>query len=294
MSTTCAPRTPARRLLAGVVTALAVALVAGCSGASAPGAAAPAAASDPNAPLPRYATPGELGAAAGGQQKADRTAKITLTGGLTGQTAGAITGDGALRFDDTGPSMQVTQRIQLGAGQPPLELGIVLLPDQAYVRPPGNTGALVLPPGKTWLRIVPNSTDPVTQQLAQMVQTIRDNADPTRAFSQFGDAVTIVRAVEEPLDGVRAMRYDLRVDIAKAAEKQTDPKTQQALRNTVQQGLTTLDYGLWLDGSNHILRFLLDQPLPQTQGKLTMDARYRDFGQPVQIDPPPADQVAQR
>jgi hypothetical protein len=272
-----------------LVAAVSVATLAGCSGgaAEAPAPSAPAA----DAPLPKYATLADLGAATAAQQKIDKTAKITLNGGLAGQSQSGLTGDGVLRFDDAGASMQITQRIQAGGGTPQ-ELELVVLPDDAWIRPPA--GPAGLPPGKTWLRIKPTATDPVSAQFNQMIQAIRDNADPTKSFAQFGDAISIVETAEEPLDGLRTMRYKLRVDLAKAADRQPDAGLKKSLQDSVQSGLATLDYTLWIDAQNRLARVLVDQPLPRNGGTFSLDARYRDWGQPVQIDPPPADQVLER
>lgn len=281
------------RRIAPVSVLLLTALLTGCGGATEE-TAAPAAPSAPaaDAPLPRYATLAELGAATAAQQKIDKTAKIALNGGLSGQTQSALTGEGALRYDEAGAAMQITQRIQAGGGTPQ-ELELVVLPDTAFIRPPLSSSA-GMPPGKTWLRIRPTATDPASVQFNQMIQAIRDNADPTKSFAQFGDAITIVDAAEEQLDGQRTMRYKLRVDLVRAADRQPDPALKQNLQQSVQTGLTTLEYTLWVDAQNRLSRVLVDQPLPQNQGTFTLDARYRDWGQPVQIDPPPADQVLER
>lgn len=242
-------------------------------------------------PLTTYTSLAQLGSATGNQMKADRTAKITVTGGTSGgATVASTTGDGAISFDPAGPSMQLTERLQT-AGAAPAELGIIVLPDQAYVKPPADPGAPATP-GKPWLRIQDGAGDPVSQQFASLVQSVRANADPTQSFTQFGDAASIVGAAEDPLDGVRAIRYSIRVDVAKAAAQEDDPALKQSLEQTARNGMATVDSSLWLDAWNHPLRVLLRQQLPGGQGIYTVDARYRDWGQPVQIGPPPADQVA--
>ena len=287
------------RLATLMLPLLAVA-VTGCGGsgdedsgntAAPPTAASPA----PSAPLPKFNSPDELGSATAAQQKLDKTARITVTGGQTnqaGQPQSTINGDGSLRYDDAGPTMQLSEKVESGGGTP-MQLGLVVLPDVAFVRPPPNAG-VTLPAGKTWMRIDPSSSDPVTKQFGQLVAAVRDNADPTKAFAQFGDAVTITESTQEQLEGSPSVRYRLRVDMAKAAENQTDPTLKQNLRQSVQSGLTTLDYTLWVDAQNRLARVLVDQPLPQDQGTFTLDAHYRDWGQPVQIDQPPADQVLVR
>ena len=240
-------------------------------------------------PLVTYTSLAQLGTATGNQMKADRTAKITVTGGTSGgATVTNTTGDGAIRFDPAGPSMQLTERIQ-SAGSPPAELGIIVLPDQAYVKPPADPSA---PGVKPWVRIQDGASDPVSQQFASVVQSVRANADPTQSFTQFGDAASIVGAAEDPLDGVRAIRYSIRVDVLKAATQENDPTLKQSLEQTAQKGMATVDSSLWLDAWNHPLRVYLHQQLPGAGGTYTVDARYRDWGQPVQIAPPPPDQVA--
>ncbi|MDQ2707007.1 MAG: hypothetical protein M3Z25_04960 [Actinomycetota bacterium] len=288
------------RRIVPILVLLLAALLTGCGGGTNAGptapsvgpAAPPPAAIGVDAPLPRYTSLAELGAATAAAQKVDKTAKITLSGGLSGQAQSAINGDGALRYDEAGPAMQLTQRIQAGGGAP-LEVGLVVLPDSAFLRPPAGAGS-ALPPGKTWVHIKSDSADPMSLQFNQLIQAIRDNADPTKSFAQFGDAITIVDAAEEQLDGVRTMRYKLRMDLVRAADRQADPTLKQSLQQSVQSGLTTLEYTLWLDSANRLTRVMVDQQLPQNQGTYTLDAHYRDWGQPVQIEPPPPDQVVER
>ncbi|HEX4361047.1 MAG TPA: hypothetical protein VH141_26170 [Pseudonocardia sp.] len=277
--TTTPPATARLTTTLLTTTLLTTTLLAGCG--SPPTLAPP--------PLVTYTSLAQLGTATGNQMKADRTAKITVTGGTSGgATVTNTTGDGAIRFDPAGPSMQLTERIQ-SAGSPPAELGIIVLPDQAYVKPPADPSA---PGVKPWVRIQEGASDPVSQQFASVVQSVRANADPTQSFTQFGDAASIVGAAEDPLDGVRAIRYSIRVDVLKAATQENDPTLKQSLEQTAQKGMATVDSSLWLDAWNHPLRVYLHQQLPGAGGTYTVDARYRDWGQPVQIAPPPPDQVA--
>jgi hypothetical protein len=265
-------------LLSGVLGAT----LAGCGGDDAPAVRA----------LPKYVSLTELGAATANQQKIDKTATISLNGSLKARTESTITGEGALRYDAEGPAMQLTQKIEAGGGTP-TELGLVVLPNTAFVRPPAE-GPSALPDGKTWIKIDPDAEDAKSKEFAQLVQAIRDNADPTRSFTQFGDAITVAESAEEALDGVPTMRYVLRVDLAKAAEQQHDPIMKKSLEQSVEGGLATLDYQLWLDASNRLTRVLVSQVLPDDQGEFTLDTRYRDWGKPVQITEPPADEILAR
>lgn len=267
--------TVALGLLAGLVT--------GCSGGGAPEAP------PPPPPMPRFATITELGTATGEQMKIEKSAKLTVTGSASGSTTPveSSVGEGLIRYEATGPSMQLAQKVSQ-PGQPPTEIVMVVLPDQAYVKPPSTVG---LPPGKTWVRIEPTATDPVSQQFNAIIQSVRENADPTQSFTQFGDAATIVESAEEPLDGTRTVRYKIRVDLAKAASREQNPQIKQALEETVRSGTPTVDSSLWLDEKSRPLRVSFQQPLPNNQGTYNLEVRYRDWGQPVEINAPPADQV---
>lgn len=280
-------RRPPSHLAARTVTALTLAVLAtGCAGNTAPSAPAP----QPPPALVRYTTVAELASATGTQMKTDRTAKITVTGGLSGGSVQAsTTGDGAISFDANGTAMTFSERVQSPRAAAPVEMTLVVLPDQAYVKPPPTS--YPLPPGKSWLKLRAHPADPVLQQFSQLARSVRANADPAQAFTQYGDAATIVRSAEEMLDGVPTVRYQVRMDVAKAAAEERDPALKQQLQQTLAKGLNTVDSSLWVDARNRPLRTLVQQALPAGQGTYTVDARYHDWGQPVQISAPPPDQV---
>src|SRR5439155_10470006 len=141
-----------------------------------------------------------------------------------------MSGGGVCCYDTAGSASRICYQVQ-SVGVTPVHLGVVVLPDVAFVRPPPNAG-VTLPEGKTWVRIAPTSTDPVSKQFGPLVAAIRDNADPTKSFAQFGDAITIVDSAEEQLEGSAAVRYRLKVDMVKAVEHQADPAIKQNLQQT--------------------------------------------------------------
>jgi hypothetical protein len=269
--------TPRRVRLIPVLVLLAT-LVAGCGGAG----TAP-----PGPPrLPHYAALAELGEAMGAAMRSTRTAKITISGSTSGgSVAATTTGSGALRYDPAGPSIALVERAQAANSNQPTVLGLIVLPDQAFVNPPASSG-FTLPRGKTWLRIDPNATDPTIRRFAQLVRSVRQNADPTQSFAQFGDAAAITGVADDTVDGSPTVRYQIHVDTARAAARATDPAAKQALRQSA-----PVDSTLWLDAANRPVRVLLREPLPGGRATFTVDARYREWGRPVDIAPPPAAEV---
>ncbi|WP_156935089.1 hypothetical protein [Pseudonocardia spinosispora] len=242
----------------------------------------------PPAPLPHYSELGQLGAAVDNQLKLDRTAKITVAGSITGGGRQiTTTGDQLISYDPAGPSIQFTQKVQEQGTPVPSETTMIILPDQAWLKPPAGSG---LPLGKAWLKVPTSSEVPEVQQVVSIVEAVRQGAEMARSFTQFGAAAAITESAEDPVAGIRAERYRIRLDLAKAAELQPDPAIREQMR-TAAIGASSIDATLWLDAHNRLLRQLIQQPLPGGGGIQTTDAHYSAWGEPVQITPPPADQI---
>ena len=259
-----------------VALVLALVAVAGCSSTPAP-TAAPA----------RFSTIADLVAAVAQRQRTDQTARLSLRGDITGNATLQFTGEGVLRVLTNAVSVQFTQVVtQKGAA--PQETSYIVLPDAAYLRlppPKGQTAAR-----QPWVRVDPTSTDPAAKSLAALATTLTESADPTRTLSRYADATQISGATPDTIDGDPAVRYAIVVDLAKAAAQQTDPVLKAQLEQQVRGGLSTVTSTLWVDGQNRPVRSAVRQNLPGI-GTLSITGSYRDWGQPVEIDAPPAAQV---
>jgi hypothetical protein len=274
-----------KRRVAALTGLALVGLLAGC------GQDAPVVPSGPPA-LAKFSSAAELSAAVMERVKADKTAKVTLTGGVDGQPDQQFYGIGVLRQDDGGTTMQFEEQVQR-PGAVPAEVRLVVQPDATLLRPPAD---VVLPPRKSWLQLGRYTTDPFYRQFLPMAAALRAYVDPRAFFAQYGDAITIAKSAEEPIDGTRAVRYDLHADIAKlTSAHQTGPATgQAAARPAPAADLTGVDYTIWLDENNHPIRTLVDEPIPGTPGQYNLDSSYSRWGQPVYIGPPTPIQVLQR
>jgi hypothetical protein len=247
----------------------------------------------PEAPLPRYNSVAQLSEASLDQRARDRTAGFHITGVTTGAGAQTMSGDGEMIVDANGLSLRFTQQIQHPGGSPGPQITMVILPGQAYLQVP-QSSAKLLPPGRTWFRIQDDASSPAMQQFAQAVRSLRANADPIQGFSQWGSAVRIVNAEPEMFDNSPAMRYQISIDLAAAAELTTDPAQRRTLNQLVLAGARTDDTTLWLNRQNRQLRMVLTRNLLDNEGKratYTLTTRYRDWGEQVQISAPPPDQV---
>lgn len=242
----------------------------------------------PPPPLPMFSTAADLGTAIAAAQKANRTATVTLTGSIEGQPKSDVDGVGVVRLDDEGPSMQVAEQLDRGPGAPG-DVDLVILPGTAFLKPPPD---IALPPRKTWMQIPPDSRDSFVESFNPLIASLRDSLQPSHLITRYGDAITIVDSAQEPIDGTPAVRYNLRVDLTKAAADRSNPASAQAAKSAVADGQSSLDLTIWIDEKNSLVRTMSHQQEPGNPGRFTLDAHYGDWGKSVKIAPPPTEDVA--
>jgi hypothetical protein len=96
--------------------------------------------------------------------------------------------------------------------------------------------------------------------------------------------------------GVTVTHYRVRVDLAKAQAHQR-PKSRAEFHSFVSAvGLATLRVDVWVDGQARVRRIAVSLPNPQSSGmpagfRISETADYYDFGIPVQVSAPPANEV---
>ena len=271
-----------------VVVFLLILLLGGCAAQDEAGPAAR------QQPLPKYGTLAQLGKAILDQRLRDRTARFHLTGVTSGGALPqTVSGEGAISLAATGLTMQVTQQLQQLNAPPGPSTTLVIASDTAYLRVP-DTARAILPPGRSWFRIRDDSSSPAMHQFAVAVQNLRDNVDPTQGLSQLGTAVTIISADQQLLDNIWSVRYQINLNLAAAATLTSNRAQQAGLRQLVASGAHSDNTTLWLDEHNRLLRMVLSRNLLDPQGDRTiysLTLRYNNWGQPVQIHPPSAEQV---
>lgn len=261
-------------LLALLLTLL---LTAGCGTAAEPPA------------LTRYYDVDELFAAVAAQQRTDSTARFSLLGELVGagDARTRFTGAGVLRMTETDLEIQFTQVVSQ-PDREPQETGFVVLSDAVYLRMPTPAGEEQ--PDRPWVRVDPNDAAPESQQLMALAASITQRADPTGTLARYADATLVADAADDLVDGAPAVRYTLVTDLARAAEMTPDPAVRAQLEQQVRDGLTRVTSTLWVDSTHRLLRSAASQELPGI-GTLDVTGFYRDWGQPVQIEPPADDLV---
>jgi len=254
-------------LLTRLVPLLVVLLLTGCAGGRAEEGAP--------GPLPRYYDPAQLVAALEHRKRADRTARLTLRGEVIGSSTRSVIGDGELRLGDDGTSVRFTQ-VLAEQGATPVKTGFVVVPGAVYVQ---------RSPVGPWTRVDRSTPDRDTRRLAAMAATLTDGADPTANLTRYGTAALIADAVDDVVDGHPAIRYEIVVDLTRAASEQQDHIVRAQLEAQVKGGLTRISSILWVDVDHRPLRSAVRQYLPGF-GTFDLISTYRDWGAAVDIGPP--------
>jgi hypothetical protein len=195
----------------------------------------------------------------------------------------SVKGKGDMSLSDS-PAMDLTLEVPEMA-----ELGIRLVDGVFYMKLPSE-----LTQGKPWVKLDTKGSDPMSQTLGSLVVQMKENGDPTKMLEQLKDSGTITAKKSEQLAGKDTTHYSVSVDVAKSIEKQTDPALKKLMQDAVaKSGVKEVPLEVWVDAAGLPVRVTSEQPTgePGKSGKLVMD--YSDWGKPVTITAPPADQVGE-
>jgi hypothetical protein len=271
------------------------ALIAALAGCSSPPPAGPPA-PPPAVPTKHYAKAAELEGAIRAQMLHDKTATTTTTATVTvpGEEPTTLPGpdgaQGAISFGADSQEVHAFYPVVFDKAAPALVEATVLATDTGYLKPPAAMG-FSLAAGKPWagpFQLAENTKGSRDQQMALVATTITKAADPTYGFegNLYGGDAAIIGVVDGDLDGTPVVKYSVSVDIARAAEHQKNARRKQVLQNHLDQGETSTDITLWVDADNRPLRVSTRSGKP---ARVTaVDIRYRDWGTPVKIEPPPS------
>jgi hypothetical protein len=225
------------------------------------------------------------------KQVGDRTAKtntahMVFTGGAGGMD---IKGEGDMQLGGDNPAISMDMDAG-GTGQ----MSMVLLDGVLYMKLPAG----LVPGDKPWIKI--DSTDksnPMAQALGSVTDQMRQNADPREALEQFKDAGTIESSEQAELNGEDTTHYKIKVDVQKLAENQKDATLKQAMQDAIKSGLKDFPVDLWVNGDGLPARLSIEMPTADpTSGKaipVKVQVDYTKWGDPVDIQAPPADQVGE-
>jgi hypothetical protein len=267
------------KLLAGVAVAAALAL-SGCGSNQTAGSGSAANQKQDSSTV--FQNLADLANKAGPASAAKSSAHVAIT---TEGGSQALHGQGDLRLGND-PAINLT--INAGAAG---DIGIRLVDSVFYV----NLGA-ASPSGKPWIKIDASGRDPMSKTFASLVNALKTQSDPAQAFKQMAGAGKITAVKSEQLNGEPTTHYSIDIDLQKLVALQEDPSLKSLMQTAVAAiGQKTVPYDVWLNKDNLPVKLTSSVPVQDpttkqaTVTKTTIE--YSDWGKPVTISAPPADQV---
>jgi hypothetical protein len=194
--------------------------------------------------------------------------------------------DASMRMTITGSALQKSGR------DAPKSMEMVVTPTVMYMNA-GPEGAK-LTGGKPWMKI--EFSDVLGAGDADAVEkSMTQEQDPTAQLALLEKSGDITKVGEEKVDGVETMHYRGTVDVAAALkataeELKLSPAVLRQLKAANEKvGGTTADIDLWADPKGLPVKQTVKR---QTKdGPTTSTVTYKDWGKPVDVTPPPADQT---
>ncbi|AXB45038.1 hypothetical protein [Amycolatopsis albispora] len=240
--------------------------------------AAPQAADKPASSLFNDAQ--ELVRTASSKADQSKTAKFTIDMNMMGQK---ISGSGQGSFEGTNSKMSMTMQM-MG-----MSLEMRMIDGQVYIKMPEGQRA----GGKPWIKADKAALAELGQSMDQAEQS-----DPRKFLEMIQKAGKINKAEPATLDGQEVSHYVIDLDLKKAGGM---AGASEAQLSQLPDGVI-VPLELWLNAEQLPVQITMDmgammkkmaeqsgQQLPPGDAKMTM--KYSDWGAPVEVEAPPADQV---
>ncbi|HEX5119470.1 MAG TPA: hypothetical protein VFW65_30135 [Pseudonocardiaceae bacterium] len=275
-------------LVAGA--AVAALALAGCGPSSIIGSAAPQGQQVPQRSATQQdqagkpaSTVADLGAAV--KQNTSQHNSVHVTMAMSVPEVGSINSTGDLTFSPSLAEHMTMAVPSLG------NMETVLVNGTMYVKLPAQLANLMGSTGKPWTKFDLGADNPLSASLGSTAD-VAAQADPTKLLQQIA-AGTITKVTHGTVNGVAATHYTITVDVAKMVAAQSgDQAEEQALQ---QLGVTSVPFDIWVDSNDLPLRIVTHvayaEPGTNQSEQVTITINYTDWGKPVTISAPPADQV---
>jgi hypothetical protein len=183
-----------------------------------------------------------------------------------------MTAEGDLDYTSTPPSMAMTMSLPVGGG----DMDIRMVDGVMYL----SMGELTK--GRFW-KIDPS--DPHGPLASLGMDQLMDQMDPAKALGSMKEGISRVTYVgdEDGLD-----HYELTIDL----EKMMDSMGSKLPPAALAQLPDAVTYDIWLDDQDRFTKMTMDD-LPLAGGTSSMALTVSDWGEDVDIEAPPADQVTE-
>ncbi|MET7989933.1 hypothetical protein ABZU76_03380 [Amycolatopsis sp. NPDC005232] len=265
----------------------------GCGSKSENGTAAPAGDKASSGIASPFANVLELANASKQGTAKSKSSKMSMTMSVGGKN---VTAEGLMSYDPANLKMSMTMTTDGEQSE------IRLIDKTMYMKLPASE-ASQMGTDKPWVKISPDANDPISKALAGSMSQASEQSDPTKILDQISEAGRIVSSDQTTLDGQPVNHYKFEIDIAKSMDKMlaSVPAESQAQVKELLKGKDIkMPAELWVNKDQLPLQITMDESemmkamgVPASaagSGKIVV--KYSDWGAPVEVTAPPADQVA--
>lgn len=215
--------------------------------------------------------------------------RMTATSSIGGNSGGTVTAAlgrsgktpaASLRFEEAPKgTLEIVQGLMIGS--------------TFYMRDLNSDAA----PGKPWLRLsTADLNDPRLSKVAQGFRNaVSQIAGAVKQATGASDVANIkpgrltAPPADDTLSGVAVRRYEGTTELAKLAAGR-DTEDVQVMGLLRKAGVTTFPWRLWIDRSGLPRKFSVSMKLGD-RGTFRAESTYGSWGAPVEVKPPPANQV---
>ncbi|HEX3787230.1 MAG TPA: hypothetical protein VHW44_05165 [Pseudonocardiaceae bacterium] len=203
----------------------------------------------------------------------------------------SINATGVVRFGSPVAMHETITAGQLG------QVEAILLDNSAYVQLPAALKQLSGGSAKPWFKVDPNGNDTLSKLLTPFLQTAEQNTDPAAIINMIKSSGTITATRSEQLNGQPTTHYTVAVDLRKLVDSLAPSDARRTTYAAdLQAGVTAETVDMWVSPANLPIKIVSTTSIPNPAGsgpnlQVGVTTTYSDWGQPVIITAPPADQV---
>ncbi|GAA2810413.1 hypothetical protein [Crossiella cryophila] len=273
-----------RRPLLATTSVLLLTALGACSGGAAPSSSAPATSSAATsaAAAAKLTNVTEFVTAVNAAMLAKKTVHLSTAAADSRKPAESAKTKTQLRFEEGG---KVSSLLVAEDGEG--KTTVVQLPTEFFLQTADNEKET---PGKPWRQVKAGGDDLFSKVMTPVVVRMTEASDPSRGIAHFGTAGQFDAPVPEQVDGVAATKYTITVDYAKVVAATTDKFVKGNFESKIKLNRSALKHEVWLDANNLPLRWRATES-GKVEFTSTVDAKFQDWGKPVEIAAPPAAQI---
>ncbi|WP_033293836.1 hypothetical protein [Amycolatopsis jejuensis] len=220
-----------------------------------------------------------------------KSAKMSMDMSVGGK---AVTAEGSMSFNGADSAFTMTMNTPDGTTE------MRYVDKTLYMKIPAAQ-ATQFGTDKPWLKISPDATDPLSQTFSKSMSSASSQSDPTQILDQVAKAGRIISSDQTELNGQKVNHYKVELDVNKSVEAFASKDLPAEVKSQMTKMLEGKDIKIpaefWLDKDQLPLQVTMDQSQMMQAlgagaagaGKITI--KYSDWGAPVDVTAPPADQV---